>query len=188
VAKLKSKRQVQRVPPRRWMGRRLMLDRALIQTIADAVGRGAFLHVAAEASGVSRRTLFGWLERGRELTDLAERGVGLDERESLYVELLEAVTMAHASARLKAEGVVFKREPLAWLRFGPGRDQGVDAPGWTRAMPELRQAAKSAAEEALAEALRQLGLAAPVSVTSTVEPVLVEGTARAESEGEDGGD
>src|SRR4051812_46787923 len=159
------------------MGRRLLLDHAVIEEIADAVGKGAFLHVAAEASGVSRRTLQVWLERGRELEDLADAGHELGERESLYVELLDAVRQAGASARLKAEATVWKRKPLEWLRFGPGRDHGREDPGWTKAVGEVPPEVKSAAEELLGEALRQLGLVPePVTVTSTVQPALTVGT------------
>jgi hypothetical protein len=171
------------------MGRRLLLDQAVIDEISDAVGKGAFLYVAAEAARVSRRTLLSWLERGRQLEDLADAGRELDERESLYVELVEAVRQSGASARLKAESTVWKRKPLEWLRFGPGRDHGRDDPGWTKAVGEVPPEVKSAAEQMLSEALRQLGLLPePVTVPSTVQPALTEGNVGAESDGEDGGD
>ena len=140
------------------LGRRPLLDRVLIRKIADAVGRGSFLHVAAESVGVSRRTLFGWLERGRDLAGRVEAGETLDEREVLHVELLHAVTMAHAGARVKAEAAVFEQKPLEWLRYGPGRDHGPENPGWTLAVREVPAEVKSAAEQLLAEALAQLGL------------------------------
>lgn len=126
--------------------------------MARAVQRGAFLHVAAEAAGVSRRTLFAWLERGRDLAAAGEDGADLDEQELLYVELLHEVTVAHARARLKAESAVLQKVPLAWLRFGPGRDRGPDAPGWTRAVGEMPVEVRSAAEVLLTQALAQLGL------------------------------
>lgn len=150
------------------LGRRRLLDRALIRTISETVRKGAFLHVAAEAAGVSRRTLFGWLERGRELDREGEDGRDLDERELLLVELLHAVSVAHAEARLKAEAKVLKANPLAWLRFGPGRDRGPEDPGWTRAVGEVPVEVKSAAEELLTEALRQLGLGEGAAVGTVV--------------------
>lgn len=165
------------------LGRRPLLDRALIRQIADAVGRGSFLHVAAESVGVSRRTLFGWLERGRDLAVAAEAGETLDEREVLHVELLHAVTMAHAGARVKAEAAVFEQKPLEWLRYGPGRDHGPDDPGWTLAVREVPHEVKSAAEQLLAEALAQLGLGRE---TVTVMPALGVGTPNAERDGEEG--
>ena len=207
-----AKRPAVLAPAPRRMGRRLLLDRRLVDEIADAVRRGAFLHVAAEASGVSRRTLFSWLERGRELAGAADDGAELDEREQLFVDLVFAVTMAHAQARLRAEGAVLEENPLAWLRFGPGRDHGPDDPGWTQAVREVPPEVKSAAEQMLSEALRQLGLvpdvgarprehrpaddvaadicgaARPVAVLSTAQPVLTDGAVGAEDRGEDGGD
>ena len=168
--------KAKRAPEKAALGRRPLLDRALIRRIADAVGRGAFLHVAAESVGVSRRTLFAWLERGRDLARRVEDGEVFDERDVLYVELLDAVTMAHASARLKAEAVVFKRKPLEWLRYGPGRDHGPEDPGWTKAVGEVPHEVKSAAEQLLAEALAQLGQGVePITVASTVQPALAEG-------------
>lgn len=161
------------------LGRRRLLDRALIRTISETVRKGAFLHVAAEASGVSRRTLFAWLERGRELAAAVEAGREIEERDLLLVELLHAVTVAHAEARMAAEAVVLRKNPLAWLRFGPGRDRGPEEPGWTRAVGEVPVEVKNAAEELLAEALRQLGLGEAAAV----------GTADAVRDGgEDGGE
>ena len=156
-----GKAAVERDEGRAALGRRPLLDRALIRAIAEQVRKEAFLHVAAEASGVSRRTLFAWLERGRELEAASEGGEVLGERDLLLVELLHAVSVAHAEARIRAEAVVLKKNPLAWLRFGPGRDRGPEDPGWTRAVGEVPVEVKSAAEELLSEALRQLGLGEP---------------------------
>jgi len=115
---------------------------------------------------VSRRTLFAWLERGRDPGTAAERGAELDERELLFVEFLHGVRVAHARARLRAEGSVFEDNPLAWLRFGPGRDQGPEAPGWTRAVGEVRPEVRTVAEALLAQALEQLGLGAVPTVVT----------------------
>lgn len=173
--------------PANRMGRRLKLDEAAIREIADAVSRGAFLHVAAESIGVSRRTLHLWLERGRELEDLAEGGRELDERETLYVDLVAALRTAGASARVKAETTVFRRKPLEWLRFGPGRDHGREDPGWTKAVGEVPPEVKSAAELMLSEALRQLGLVPDmVTVPSTVLPVPALRSGGTENDGEEG--
>src|SRR3954454_296525 len=92
------------------VGRRPRLTRSLIGEVAKSVQRGAFLHVAAEAAGVGRRTLFTWLERGRDLEVAADEGTTeLDEQDLLYVELLHEVTVAHAQARLKAEAAVLRK-------------------------------------------------------------------------------
>lgn len=196
----KGKRAIKRValPARPLLGRRRLLDADLVGRIARAVGSGAFLHVAAEANGVSRRTLFGWLERARDLVAVLDADGQVDARDLVYVDLLERVTAAHAAARLRAEGAVLDENPLAWLRYGPGRDHGPDAPGWTQAVREVPPEVKSAAEQLLGEALRQLGLAPdvdgvdgscaapPVAVRSTVEPVAGLGSAGTEDGGEEG--
>jgi len=153
------------------VGRRPLLTRPLIREVAKAVQRGAFLHVAAEASGIGRRTLFTWLERGRDLEAAGEDGGELTEQELLYVKLLHEITVAHAQARLKAEAAVLQKVPLAWLRFGPGRDRGPDAPGWTRAVSDVPIEVRSAAEVLLTQALTQLGLV-PEAVPLTPRPPL----------------
>ncbi|HZO29170.1 MAG TPA: hypothetical protein VFH48_24615, partial [Chloroflexota bacterium] len=111
------------------------------------------------------------MARGRDLEAAGEDGGDLDEQDLLYVELLHEVTVAHARARLKAEATVLQKVPLAWLRFGPGRDRGTDAPGWTRAVGDAPVEVRSAAEVLLTQALTQLGLA-PEALPLTPHPPL----------------
>jgi hypothetical protein len=41
-----------------------------------------------------------------------------------------AILQAHAQARLGAEARAMTKDPLAWLKCGPGKD-APEAPGWT---------------------------------------------------------
>ena len=82
--------------------------------------------------------------------------------------------MAHAQARLRAEAAVLRKVPLAWLRFGPGRDRGPDAPGWTRAVGDAPMEVRSAAEVLLTQALAQLGLV-PVTAAIPLTAALSQG-------------
>ncbi|MCC6224716.1 MAG: hypothetical protein IT201_14630 [Thermoleophilia bacterium] len=161
------------------LGRRLKLTEALVRAIARDVERGAFLGVAAEANGVSKRSLFTWLERGRDVED----GALPREGNELFVELLAAVERAHARARLEAETVVHDSEPLAWLKFGPGREK-PDAPGWTSASRDLPAPAQTAAELLLAQALAQLGLA-PGPAAAPIAAITAPGGGADHGEGHD---
>src|SRR5581483_11134580 len=96
------------------MGRPSKLTSDSRETILAAIRAGAFDHVAASAAGVDAGTFRRWMA---------------DERPTFRAFRAE-VGMARAEARSVAEARVFKENPLAWLRFGPGRDR-PDAPGWT---------------------------------------------------------
>lgn len=50
-------------------GRPTKFSPEIAQTILEAVRKGCYLHVAAAAAGIGRRTLNKWLERGRSEED-----------------------------------------------------------------------------------------------------------------------
>lgn len=99
-------------------GRNIKLTAEAQATIVEAIQRGAFDHIAAEAAGVTGRTFRNWMERGAE------------EARGLYADFYAAVIQARAKARINAEARVYETEPYKWLRFGPGRDR-PGSPGWT---------------------------------------------------------
>jgi hypothetical protein len=94
-----------------------MLGVTVGRTLLEALRRGAFDWVAAEAAGIHRRTFYRWLERG-------EAG------EEPYAQFAREVQRARAQARVEAEAKVRELNPLAWLRQGPGRERN-GRPGWT---------------------------------------------------------
>ena len=107
-----------RVPWRRRTGRRpLILQERVRQQVVASLRSGAFLWVAAVASGINERTLAYWLQKGRD---------GIEP----YVQFFRDVEEAMGLARLSAESRVFKEDPKSWLRIGPGRDR-PGRPGWT---------------------------------------------------------
>lgn len=79
---------------------------------------GSYPHVAAEAAGVPREVFDDWLKRGRS-RKAAKR----------YRAFRKAILQAEAQARLTAEVRTLNKDPLNWLKCGPGRDR-PDAPGW----------------------------------------------------------
>ena len=94
-----------------------LLTDGTVDKIVTAVRGGAFPYVAARAFGVPRVTHYRWMEAG-------ERGA------PLYREYWAKVSEAAAAARWQAEVEVRRENPLAWLRYGPGRER-PDEPGWT---------------------------------------------------------
>ena len=73
---------------------------------------GTYDWVAAEAAVIGNSTYYRWMERG-------ERSAA-----EPYRSFWSAVRQARAQARVAAETEV-RREinPIAWLRYGPGRDR-----------------------------------------------------------------
>ena len=98
-------------------GRRPALTDAVSDALVEAIAAGAFDWVAAEAAGIGRRTFYDWISRG-------ERG------QQPFATLLARIRIARAKVRLDAERLVLERDPLSWLRLGPGRERD-DEPGWT---------------------------------------------------------
>jgi hypothetical protein len=124
-------------------GRRCLLTPETWKAIVEAIRAGAFDWVAAEAAGIGRRTFYDWLKRG-------ESG---DQR---FVRFLADVRQARAEARAGAEWAVHKRDPLAWLRLGPGRER-EDEPGWTSPIkPGAATATEDSAQTVLDGALEEV--------------------------------
>jgi hypothetical protein len=132
-------------------GRPFLLTAEVSRAICEAVSRGSFDWVAAEAAGVSRRTMAYWLELGVDVEAGTFRGVHGSE----YLQFLRDVRTARAQARVLAEHEVFSRNPLAWLRYGPGRER-EGAPGWTQSRRDEVAPSQSAGDQVLMEALAEL--------------------------------
>ncbi len=87
--------------------------------IVAYVRAGGFVHVAAEAAGVSRDLFDEWMRKGE-----GERPV------KKYRQFAEAVRQAEAQARLGAEVAALKDKPMDWLKAGPGKETAA-RPGWS---------------------------------------------------------
>lgn len=96
--------------------------------IAAFLRAGAFLRVAVEAAGVDWNDYRRWLTAGNS-----------EEATSQPQQFRREVRRAQAQGRLRAETEVFQKQPLQWLKHGPGR-QRPGHPGWA-ALP--RSASRS---------------------------------------------
>src|SRR5438552_3793168 len=79
---------------------------------------GGFAWIAAQSIGIAPETFSRWLTRGKI------------ERRGHFRQFRQDVLQAAAQARVFAEIRVYRDNPLAWLRFGPGRTT-EGSPGWT---------------------------------------------------------
>lgn len=90
--------------------------------IVDFTRAGAFAHVAAQAAGISPRTLSEWMARGR----------GEHPTRPCTPKLkafVRKVEQAQAEARLAAEIEVYRNHPKHWLRY-VARSR-PDSEGWS---------------------------------------------------------
>ena len=99
-------------------GRPTLLTPELQETLVSYVRQGAYDWVAAETVGIGRTTFYRWMAEG----EAKPRGK--------YREFWVKVSRARAEARTLAETTVRRENPLAWLRYGPGREK-AGQPGWT---------------------------------------------------------
>ena len=110
-------------------GRKTKLTPEVAGKILAGLRLGAFAHVAVEAAGVDYSTFKEWVARGE----------GLDPRRATrpeFAAFAAEVRIAKAEARQAAEWEVRKVNPLAWLRYGPGRER-PGREGWTGEKTEV---------------------------------------------------
>jgi hypothetical protein len=94
----------------------------------DLIKCGAMGWVAAKTIGIHRSTFWRWMK-------VDENAEGEEPYNTpAFDAFREAVWAAEGHARSMAEIDVRVKDPLSWLRMGPGRDRGKDAPGWTNTM------------------------------------------------------
>jgi len=99
------------------MGRASKLTPEAQTAIVRHIRAGAFDWVAAQAVGITPKTFWNWMKWGAGGNDT-------------YVPFFLEVSQAKADARTIAESAIFKDNPFAWLRYGPGRERPGE-PGWT---------------------------------------------------------
>jgi transposase len=101
-------------------GRKQKISRAVIDTICDFISKGASYETAAKAAGISRRTLYNWLERAEteggiyaEFRDRIER-----QSSQTNVELTELIKKCALENKdwKAAEALLRARLPQEWNR------------------------------------------------------------------------
>lgn len=90
-------------------GRRGKLTPALQAVIVKSLEGGNYFETACDAVGVSQAAAYNWLARGRAAAGIADL-----PQEQRYVEFLEAVTRASASAEAKAVQVLWDAMRKDW--------------------------------------------------------------------------
>lgn len=101
-----------------------VLTPQLVDKITAYVRAGGHAHVAAEAAGIPQEVFWEWMLKG----DRLRRKRSKDNH--LYQALWQKVLEARGQAQLRAEIKALEEDPLAWLKFGPGKETKTRT-GWS---------------------------------------------------------
>ena len=100
---------------------RIELSESIRVSILNYIRAGGYDWVAAEAAGIPAEVFHDWMRQG------ASEATG--PLRDFFIEVMKA----RSQSRLKAEIDLRDENTLAWLRYGPGREQ-LGRPGWTESV------------------------------------------------------
>ncbi len=103
-------------------GRPYKLNAQVTKIVCDAIRAGSFEVNAAPLAGIHPTTYWRYKRLGEKAELAEDPSPDVAELRAFYRE----VTLAIAFARLRAENIVFKDNPLAWLTKGPGKADWSD--------------------------------------------------------------
>jgi hypothetical protein len=91
-----------------------------VEQILRVLSAGVSVETAAQCVGISRSTLFGWLQLGREARVLSEQGVEVSPVQQKYLDFLDssereiAISIANAVARIARASEKSDWRAAAW--------------------------------------------------------------------------
>jgi hypothetical protein len=90
------------------MSRPTKLNDDVRNRIVLALEAGNYQDTAAQYAGVSKAAFYNWMERGRNERDRIGDGQAADPKEAIFVEFVDAVENARASAEVRAVANIAK--------------------------------------------------------------------------------
>lgn len=132
-------------PDRPRVGRRSKLTPEVREKVLVAIRAGNYLEVAARYAGVSRSTLFSWLERGRKA------------RSGQFLDFLDAVEGAIAQAEVQAVARISAASQLDWKAAAWLLERGPAHQRWRPSLQlKLGDLSDAEIQSALDEVARRL--------------------------------
>lgn len=96
-------------------GRRSRLTPEIQERVVDAIQAGNYLETAAAYAGIADSTMYNWLDRGRKERDRAQSDdTQIKATEQPFVDFLEAVEKARATAEVRAVALIQKAASDTW--------------------------------------------------------------------------
>ena len=87
-------------------GRTPLLNAETHERIVSAVRAGSYLDDAASLAGIGRSTLYLWLAEGKKAEQKHDNGQKLSDRDTTYLEFMDAVESARAEAQLRNVAII----------------------------------------------------------------------------------
>jgi hypothetical protein len=84
----------------------LRLNEALIEQISTVLRAGNYVDTAAKMVGVPRSAIYRWLNEGDKASQKADSGEELNRSERLYLDFMNAVDQARATATVRNVALV----------------------------------------------------------------------------------
>jgi hypothetical protein len=164
-------------PTARPVGKPTALTPEVQERIVTAVQAGSYLDDAASYAGIGYRSVFRWLERGRNAEAELSEGREIPENELIFWHFWQAIEKARADAAIRNVGIIQKAaqdgqwQAAAWYleRTNPrkwGRHETVEITGADGGAIQVEHSIK----DALAEKFR----AAEVAAMNVIEATVVE--------------
>lgn len=101
--------------PARKTGRRSLLTPEMEERILTAVRAGNYLDDAARYAGITDRTIFNWMKRGRDALDAAGGDDDLvDPDEQMYVRFFRSVERARSAAVVRNLSIIQRAAEVNW--------------------------------------------------------------------------
>jgi hypothetical protein len=83
------------------VGRPTSLTADVEERIISAVKGGSYLDDAAAYAGISERTLFRWVQKGKEALNLQEMGIDVTDEEQRYGQFCQSLQRARSEASIR---------------------------------------------------------------------------------------
>jgi hypothetical protein len=95
-------------------GRRTILNREMIDRIAEIMAAGNYICVACDYLGISKGSYHAWVVRGEKEAARIDEGGEPDPDEAIFVEFLNAVTRARSRAEIQSVARIRKAAEEDW--------------------------------------------------------------------------
>lgn len=138
--------------PKPNIGRPTSLTPEVFDAIVTALRAGNYIDDAAAYAGVHKRSVFAWLEKGRNADEADEQGLPLTPNERLYQHFLHAVETARSQAVVRNVAIIQQAAQTQWQaaawfleRTNPrkwGRHETVEITGEDGGPIRVEQSAK----------------------------------------------
>lgn len=88
-------------PSPRKLGRPTLLTDEVRERIVSAVAGGAYFDDAAQFAGITERTFYNWIRRGKDAQEIMEAGGEIPDSEIPFLQFLQEVERARANAVMR---------------------------------------------------------------------------------------